>query len=179
MKKQKVLTLEDGNLIKIRVQQIVDDDGFLKTNWFGIKRFELKPNEEYIELLRDHEHLGAWKLSCLDIPQLPPLLNEEDGSFQRNRSPAMAFMVHGSDGRRFRYLYFRALSDGRFHIGTRTDIGIRYMSNCLSGRQRKENEILKLKRLIRKRRVERKERKTQRLLRGELQRQQDRKAAQQ
>ena len=179
MKKQKVLTLEDGKLIKIRVQSILNDDGFLKTNWFGIKRFELRPNDEYIELLRDHEPLGAWKLSALDIPQLPPLLNKEDGSFQRNRSPAMAFMVHGSDGRRFRYLYFRALSDGRFHIGTRTDIGIRYMSNCLSRRQRKENEILKLKRLIRKRRVERKERKTQRLLRGELQRQQDRKAAQQ
>jgi hypothetical protein len=59
MKKQKVLTLEDGDLIKIRVQDIVNDDGFLKTNWFGIKRFELRPNEEHIELLRDHERLGA------------------------------------------------------------------------------------------------------------------------
>lgn len=159
MKKQTVLTLEDGNLIRIRVQDVVNDDGFLKTNWFGIKRFELKPTGESIELLRDHEHLGAWKLSALDIRQLLPLFNKEDGSFRTNRSPPMAFMVHGSDGRRFRYLYFRALSDGRFHIGTRTDIGIRYMSNCLSKRQRKQNEILKLKRLIRKRRLERKERK--------------------
>lgn len=154
MKRQKVLTFESCGLLKIRVQDVVENDGWK----FG--RFELRPTEERIELYKNDEYQKCWRLSCLEIPQLPPILNREDKSFKCNRSPAMVFMIYGKDGLRYRYLY----SDGQLYFDTRTDLGIRYTINCLSRRQRKEDEIIKLKRLVRRNKWLRKERKERRQL---------------
>ena len=96
---------KDISLIKIRVFDVVNDDGFLKENWRGIKRFELRP----IELPNAEMGIGfCWTtnaLGCGDctaqqIEQLPPLLNEEDGTFP-NRSPSWIYDVYGSDNKRY------------------------------------------------------------------------------
>jgi hypothetical protein len=173
MRKQKVLTLNDLSLIKIRVFDVINDDGFVKENWRGIRRIELRPielpNAEMgIALLLNGERLGVWRVYEQQIGQLPPLLNEEDGTFAANRSPSSIYYVYGSDNKRYRWLYYRPLPNGQFQIGTRKDIGARWASRCMSKRERKENEDLKILRLIRRKRWLRFERKLQRKLRGDL-----------
>ena len=171
MRKQKVLTLNDLSLIKICVFDVINDDGFVKENWRGIRRIELRPielpNAEMgIALLLNGERLGVWRVYEQQIGQLPPLLNEEDGTFAANRSPSSIYYVYGSDNKRYRWLYYRPLPNGQFQIGTRKDIGARWASRCMSKRERKENEDLKILRLIRRKRWLRFERKLQRKLRG-------------
>jgi hypothetical protein len=173
MRKQKVLTLNDFSLIKIRVFDIVNDDGWIKHNWFGIRRIELRPIELPnaqigIELLRDGERLGMWRVYEQKIGQLPAFLNEEDGTFAANRSPPSIYYVYGSDNKRYRWLYYRPLPHGQFILGTRKDIGARWASRCMSKKERKENEDLKILRLIRRKRWLSAEKKLQKRLRGEL-----------
>jgi hypothetical protein len=171
MRKQKVLTLNDLSLIKIRVFDVINDDGFVKENWHGIKRIELKPIELPnaqigIALLRDGERLGMWRVYEQQISQLPPLLNEDDGTVAANRSPSSIYYVYGLDNKRYRWLYYRPFPNGQFQIGTRKDIGARWASRCMSKRERKENEDLKILRLIRRKKWLRAERKIQEKLRG-------------
>jgi hypothetical protein len=173
MRKQKVLTLNDLSLIKIRVFDVINDDGFVKENWRGIRRIELRPielpNAEMgIALLLNGERLGMWRVYEQQIGQLPPLLNEEDGTFAANRSPSSIYYVYGSDNKRYRWLYYRPLPNGQFQIGTRKDIGARWASRCMSEKERKENENLTILRLIRRKKWLRAERKLQKRLRGEL-----------
>jgi hypothetical protein len=75
----------------------------------------------------------------------------------RRRSPAIVFFAVGDNGLRYRNLFFRPLPNGQFHIGTRHDIGARHPTNCLSHKQRRENEVLKMLRLIRRKRWEKKQ----------------------
>ena len=122
MRKQKVLKLNDLSLIKIRVFDVINDDGFVKENWRGIRRIELRPielpNAEMgIALLLNGERLGMWRVYEQQIGQLPPLLNEEDGTFAANRSPSSIYYVYGSDNKRYRWLYYRPLHNGQFQIG--------------------------------------------------------------
>ena len=173
MRKQKVLKLNDLSLIKIRVFDVINDDGFVKENWRGIRRIELRPielpNAEMgIALLLNGERLGMWRVYEQQIGQLPPVLNEEDGTFATNRCPSSIYYVYGSDNKRYRWLYYRPLPNGQFQIGTRKDIGARWASRCMSKRERKENEDLKILRLIRRKRWLRFECKLQRKLRGDL-----------
>jgi hypothetical protein len=172
MRKQKVLKLNDLSLIKIRVFDVINDDGWIKHNWRGIKRIELRPielrNAEMgIALLRDGERLGVWRVYEQQIEQLPALL-DDNGTFAANRSPSSIYYIYGSDNKRYRWLYYRPLPNGQFQIGTRKDIGARWASRCMSKRERKENEDLKILRLIRRKRWLRFERKLQRKFRGDL-----------
>jgi hypothetical protein len=121
-----------------------------------------------IALLLNGERLGMWRVYEQQIGQLPPLLNEEDGTFAANRSPSSIYYVYGSDNKRYRWLYYRPLPNGQFQIGTRKDIGARWASRCMSEKERKENENLTILRLIRRKKWLRAERKLQKRLRGEL-----------
>jgi hypothetical protein len=148
--KPKVLTLENNNLIKIRCQDIVYKDGFVKTNWFGIGRLELKPitlpsGQAYIELFRDNVFLGKWRLFEQYIPGLPRI-RLKDGT-SKPCSPPIIYYVYGSDGNRYRWLYFRSLGNGQFHIGTRKDIGARWETTVMSRKQRRHRQECMLLRL--------------------------------
>ena len=102
-----------------------------------------------IALLLNGERLGMWRVYEQQIGQLPPLLNEEDGTFAANRSPSSIYYVYGSDNKRYRWLYYRPLHNGQFQIGTRNDINARWASRCMSKRERKEDVDLQILRLIR------------------------------
>src|SRR3974377_1194919 len=112
--RDKVLKLE--SLTKIRVQEIMNNDGWERKNYFGIRELQLNPvlshDQMYIELIRDDACLGRWRVGEQIIPQLP-IIRLPDGSIRR-RSPMMAFMVEGRDGRRYRFLYFRSLPNNQF-----------------------------------------------------------------
>jgi hypothetical protein len=138
--RDKVLKIE--SLIKIRVQEIIKNDGWERKNYFGIQELRLNPvllndNQIYIELIWDNVCLGKWRVAEQTIPQLP-VIRLKDGSI-RNRSPTMVFYVLGSDGRKYRYLYFRSLPNSRFLVGARADLQARYASSCMSRKQRQEN----------------------------------------
>jgi hypothetical protein len=138
--KPKVLTLENNNLIKIRVNQdIVYKDGWEKKNWLGINLLELKPitlpsGQAYIELFRDNVFLGKWRLFEQYIPGLPRI-KLEDGS-TKPCSPPIIYYAIGSDGLKYRWLYFRSFGNGQFHIGTRKDIGARWQTTTMSKKKR-------------------------------------------
>jgi hypothetical protein len=134
--RQKVIKLSD--LFKFSVQRIVYANGLEKRNWRGISKLELRPTTTSIELYRDDQLLGCWRLSEQQIAQLPPV-RDKDGSFICDRSPAFVYYVFGADGCRYRHLYFRQLPDQQFVIGTRSDLGLkwRYRNNALSKKQRK------------------------------------------
>jgi hypothetical protein len=156
-KKPKVLKLNSPDLIKIRVQEIINNDGWEKKNFFGIGELQLRPvvtnnNQEiYIELVRDNEICRRWKVGERTIGQLP-IIHLPDGTIRR-RSPPLQFFVYGRDGKRYRYLYFRLLNDQSFDVATRTDMAARYATNCRSRKQRKksfERGIAREKRYLRK-----------------------------
>jgi hypothetical protein len=92
--KPKVLTTGDPSLVRFRVQDIVYKDGIEKENWHGIRKLDFKlikdnsTHDDFIELLRDENSLGKWRLFEQAIPQLPPLPNK-DGTFRANRSPPL------------------------------------------------------------------------------------------
>jgi hypothetical protein len=127
MRKQKVLKLNDLSLIKIRVFDVINDDGWIKHNWRGIKRIELRPielrNAEMgIALLRDGERLGVWRVYEQQIEQLPALL-DDNGTFAANRSPSSIYYVYGSDNKRYRWLYYRPFA--QWSISDRDQEGYR------------------------------------------------------
>jgi hypothetical protein len=159
MKKSSVLLkLTDPSLVKLFVQRIVYDDGFERHNWRGIAHLELKPTNEWLELYRDGEFKGKWRLVEEPIAQLPPL-RTKDGSFKANRSPPAAHYVIGRDGHRYRHLYFRQLPDQQFIIATRTDLGLkfRYPANNLSKKERTESPNAIIRRIMRERKYKRRE----------------------
>jgi len=163
--KNPVVKLTDPSLVKLFVQRIVYDDGFERVNWCGIGRIELRPTHDAIELYRDRQFLGKWRLVEQPIAQLPPLRND-DGSFKANRSPPSAFYVIGADGRRYRHLYFQQLPNQQFMIGTRTDLGLkwRYQYNARSKKQRRESSDAIIRKIMRDRKYKRRELKVLRML---------------
>jgi hypothetical protein len=166
MKKSSVLLkLNDSSLVKLFVQRIVYDDGFVRHNWRGINHLELRPTDHALELYRDGEFKGAWQLVEEPIAQLPPLRNK-DGSFKANRSPPAAHYVIGRDGRRYRHLYFRQLPNQQFIIATRTDLGLkfRYPANNLSKKARRESPNAIIRKIMRERKYKRRELKVLRML---------------
>ena len=142
---QKVLKIEDHGIMRIRVQDIVYQDGLnIKTN------LELKPTEDTIELWRGRERLGFWKLEEQPIPPIP---NRSRDPIKRKEhhivSPDLRFYVVGGDNKRHRYLYYRVINENQFIVGCRSDIGARWSSTCLSRKQRKEDARLIVTRIVR------------------------------
>jgi hypothetical protein len=168
MKKgHRVLTTKSLDLRKFRVQDIVYQDGIVKENWRGIRKLEFRLiNDEFIELLRDETSLGKWKLSEQGIPQLPPI-QTKDGTIRTNRTPPFVYYVYGADGKRYRYLYYCPLPNQQFIIGTRTDIGARFPTNCLSKKDRTDSYDAQWRRQKREKRLRRLERQAIRRLQGQ------------
>jgi hypothetical protein len=153
-KKQKVLRLSDHNLIKIHVQQVFNDDGWM----WQRGRLELCPTDNGIVLLRDGAASQRWDVHEHHIGQLPQI-KMLDGT-ARNRSPTMQFLVIGhSDRRHYRHLYYNLATDD---VGTRHELGLRYPIHCLSRKQRTETPEAIVRKLIRERRYARRERKIMR-----------------
>ena len=144
--KNPVVKLTDPSLVKLFVQRIVYDNGFERVNWCGIGRIELRPTHDAIELYRDGQFLGKWRLVEQPIAQLPPLI--------------------GADGRRYRHLYFQQLPNQQFMIGTRTDLGLkwRYQYNARSKKQRHESPDAIIRKIMRDRKYKRRELKVLRML---------------
>jgi hypothetical protein len=161
MQRDKVLKIE--SLAKIRIQQVMNDDGWEK--YFNNQKIILNPvliNEQtFLELIWNNMCLGRFRVVEHTIGQLPYIKEkkknehgEEEETF-RPRSPMLLFCVLGADGKRYRALYFQALPDGRFLIGTRTDLHARYTAWCLSRKQRNSPEKIAM-RLAREKKYERK-----------------------
>jgi hypothetical protein len=131
--------LKPANLIKIRIMDIMNHDGWDRENWRGVGRIELKPialpdGSIRIQQFSNGVLRGGWNVVEQTIPQLP-IIRLRNGTIKR-RSPAIVFYVIGSNGKKYRFLYFWALPNGTQHIvGTRNDIGAKYLSKCLSHKQ--------------------------------------------
>jgi len=95
--KNPVIKLTDPSLVKLFVQRIVYDDGFERVNWCGIGRIELRPTHDAIELYRDGQFLGKWRLVEQPIAQLPPLRCQPFATFRvlcdRRRWPVLSSPV--------------------------------------------------------------------------------------
>jgi hypothetical protein len=153
MKREPVFKIE--TLTKIGIQRIMNDDGFEKL--YNNKKLILNPiliNEQiFLELIWNNTCLHRFKIVEHTIGQLP-VIEQEDGTIRR-RSPMLVFCVLGSNGKRYRFLHFQSLPDGRFRIGTRRDLGARYSVDCMSRKQRNSPEKIAI-RLQREKRYERK-----------------------
>ena len=159
-----LLKLNDPFLFKIRVFDIVNNDG-----WDWLKQIELKPVEDRIELTDHGVHVRSWQLYEHPIGRLGPVFNKDDGSFVRERSPqSVYYVVDSVSGQKFRLMYFKMLPTGKYLCGTRKDLGARWASRCMSKKERQKNEDLKILRIIRRKKWLRKERKLQKKLRGDL-----------
>jgi hypothetical protein len=157
--------LKPSNLIRFRVQQIINEDGFYKENWRGFRRFELAPIQLpnggiFIQLRIDGRSCpGGWNVAEQDIcGQLPVIkLEDENGKptgLIKRVSPMMVFYVIGiTDRKKYRYLYLLQTPNGSL-IGTRRDLNAKYLSWCMSKKQRHAPEL----ELKRKRREARKQR---------------------
>jgi hypothetical protein len=152
--RDKVLKL--NSLLKIRVQDIMNNDGWEKKDFFQLKPVIINNEQIFIELLRDNICLGRWKVVEKNITQAS-MIHLSDGGIKR-RLPMMVFYVVGGDGKKYRYLYFRTLPNQQFLVATRYDHKARYASNCRSRNQRNSPEAIAI-RLRRDKRHERKIRK--------------------
>jgi hypothetical protein len=144
-----VLKIE--SLIKIRVQEILNNDGWERRNYFGIKELKLSPvpnnDKLYIELIHDGICFRKWRVAEQTVPQLPVIALKPDEDHPedeppriKRRSPMLAFFVIGANGRKHRYLYFWLLPhQQQFLIGTRSELNARYASSCMSRKQRQQN----------------------------------------
>ena len=158
---QKVLRISDSSLNRIRIQDIMNNDGWLHP----AARLELRPTETGIVLLRDHRPVARWDLWEQYAGQLPPILNDE-GSFKCNRSPAIVFYVYGNnDRKRYRHLYYYRLTDV---VGTRNELALRYPIHCLSHNQRKHDPALRIKRMMLLKKGERRDRRMLKRLKARL-----------
>jgi hypothetical protein len=120
-------------------------------------------NTIYIELSRNDVVVDSWEVIEQELPMLLPMIPDKNNKDAlKHTSPMMFFFVKGkTDGKPYRYLYSRALvANNDFIVGTRTDLGARYDSNCRSKKQRAEEtpEIIH-KKLLAERRYARKMRK--------------------
>ena len=149
--KQKVLRISDASLIRIRIQDIMNNDGWQHHS----TRLELRPTEKGVVLLRDNRPVARWDVWEQYAGQLPPILND-DGSFHSNRSPAIVFYVYGhNDRKRYRHLYYYRGHDA---VGTRNELGLRYPIHCFSRKQRKHDPDLRIKRMMLLKKAERHDR---------------------
>jgi hypothetical protein len=165
--------LKPQNLIRFRVQQIINEDGFYKDNWRGFRRFELAPIElpngtAFIQLrINGMTCPGGWNIAEQDIhAQLPVIkLKDEDGNLTgqiKRVSPMMVFYAIGlTDRKKYRYLYLLKQPNGNILVGTRRDLNAKYISRCMSKKQRHAPEL----ELKRKRREARKQRKIEKRFR--------------
>jgi hypothetical protein len=110
-----------------------------------------------IEVIRHGQHIGGWDVSKQIIPPLPLIYvrDKETGNIiRKDRSPECVYYVWGKDRKRYRYIYLRY---DPFDMGTRTDLLLRYPTNCRSHWQRTKSEMAITARLL-------KEKKQQRLM---------------
>jgi hypothetical protein len=109
---------------------------------------------------------GGWQIVEQDIrAQLPVIkLKDEDGNPTgqiKRISPMMVFYAIGlTDRKKYRYLYL-SQQNGSNLVGTRGDLRTKYISRCLSKKQRHAPEL----ELKRKRREARKQRKIEKRFR--------------
>jgi hypothetical protein len=110
-----------------------------------------------IEVIHHGQHIGGWDVSEQPMPALPLIYvrDEKTGEIiRKDRSPEAAYYVYGKDRRRYRYIYLRY---DPFDMGTRTDLFLRYPTNCRSHWQRTKSEMAITAKLL-------KEKKQQRLM---------------
>jgi hypothetical protein len=164
--------LKPSNLIRFRVQQIINEDGFYKEDWRGFRKFELARIQlangtAFIQLrINGMSCPGGWYVAEQDIhAQLPVIkLKDEDGNPTgqiKRVSPMMVFYAIGlTDHKKYRYLYL-SQQNGSNLVGTRGDLRTKYISRCMSKKQRHAPEL----ELKRKRREARKQRKIEKRFR--------------
>jgi hypothetical protein len=164
--RNKVLKL--SSLRRIRVYDIIANDGYEqrfikeKVIFNPVRSSNNNDNTIYIELSRDDEVVDSWEVIEQELPPLLPMIRDKDDkTIVKHCSPMMFFFVKGkTDGKPYRYLYSKPVGNNDFIVGTRTDLGARYDSNCRSKRQRQEEtpEIIH-KKLLAERRYTRRMRK--------------------
>jgi hypothetical protein len=169
--------LKVNELIKIRIQELVNNDGWTAPRCDGFGRIELRPiqlgnGQEFIQLTVDGERIqndpagrwrGWWRLvEQENVGQLTPIRLErihENSPVIRRVSPMMHFFVIGNDGKKTRFLYFYRIpnSNNQFIIGTRRDLNARYASTCRSRYQRTLSHDAQIAAIRKQKRAERAE----------------------
>jgi hypothetical protein len=165
--------LKPANLIRIRVQQIINEDGFYKENWKGFRRFELAPvklsnGSPFIQLrINGMTCPGGWNIAEQEIkghlPYIKDGIDPETGELKiRRRTPMMVFYAIGvTDRRKYRYLYLLQGPNGNL-VGTRGDLQAKHITSWYMSKKQRNAPELELKR---KRRAARKERKIEKRFR--------------